>query len=122
MKWFRKWFRNWDLAMLAIGIALIYFSESIVTLMFPLDPMPVDVISVLIYMTIYTVAAFWLFKGIIYFTIKLYWDVIYQFFESDLAADFKELTKLQKVCIGVFFYLSLFFILALIFHASINAL
>lgn len=122
MKGFRKWFANFDSALVVLGAILIYFSESIVTFFYPLDPVPSGVISILMYLTMYSVAAFFLLNGLVYYTIKLYWVNFYDYFEGDFKEDFAALTKLQKVCISVFFYLGLLLAVAIIFASTTSSL
>lgn len=118
MKQLKKWVINYDFATLVLGSILVYFSEDIVTLLYPLDPMPVETISILYYFMFFSVSAFWIFKGLTYWTIKLAWNNLYEYLEEELDNDFKQLTPWQRVSISLLFYLSLAFLLAITFSAT----
>ena len=120
MDGFKKWVLNYDLITLLLGGLLMYFSESIVTILFPLDPIPSDTISLLYYYLFFSIAAFWIFKGIVYATIKIYWNKLYEYFENGFDLDFDELTVWQKVLISLSFYWLLFLSLVIIFAVSVS--
>lgn len=122
MKSLKKWILNADAATLVLGALLMYFAEDIVLFFMPLEPLPSGIISILLYLTLFTVACFWAFKGLVYLTIKLYWNIFYDYLEFQFKKDFANLKPLPRVCIAASFYCFLFLVLAIIFHAAVSAL
>ena len=118
----KKWIVNWDLLTLVLGGCLVYFAEDIVTVFYPLDPMPSSTISILYYGVFFTIATFWIFKGVAYYTIKISWNSMYQYLETKLDHDFQKITPCQRIVISLLFYLALPFILAITFLSVMIAL
>lgn len=122
MKELKKWIFNFDFLTLILGGVLVYFAEDIVTLFYPLDPIPSATISILYYFLFFSIAAFWVLKGIAYWTIKLAWHNMYEYLEGQLDNDFKQLSPWQRTFTSLFFYLSLAFLLATIFCATVSVM
>ena len=118
----QKWIVNWDSLTLVLGGLLVYFAESIVTILYPLDPPPVDTISILYYLVCFAIATFWILKSVAYITIKISWSAMYEYLENELDNDIKQLTPWQRVLTSLFFYLSLAFLLAIIFSAVVGVM
>ena len=118
----KKWIVNWDFLTLVLGGFLVYFAEDIVTVFYPLDPIPAATISLLYYFVFFTIATFWIFKGVAYWTIKISWNSLYEYFEEKLDTDIDHLTSWQRAVISLSFYLGLAFLLAIIFLATVTVL
>jgi hypothetical protein len=119
MNHLKKWLITADLATLIIGSVMMYFAEDVVRFFWPTEAMPSSVIALLYYVTIFSIAAFWIFNGISYATIKIFWHFIYDYFEEEIKTHFKLLKAWQKVVVSLSLYLGLFFLLVLTFSAAV---
>jgi hypothetical protein len=119
MKNFKKWLITADMATLIIGSVMIYFSEDVIRFFWPTESIPTSVIALLYYVMIFSIAAFWVFNGIAYATIKIFFNAVYDYFEEEFTNQFKLLTPWQKLKTAASFFFALFFLLVFVFMAAI---
>jgi uncharacterized membrane protein len=115
----KKWVLTADLITAIIGSVLIFFLEDIVLFIWPSEPMPESVIALLYYVLGFSIAAFWLFNGIAYATIKIFWNFVYDYLESNIKDEFKLLTFWQRIVLSIGLYLGLFALLVATFRAAV---
>lgn len=119
MERLKKWILTADLATAIGGFILMFFLEEIVLFFFPMEVMPTSVISLLYYVLGFSIGAFWIFNGIAYTTIKIFWNIIYQYLEVRIKDEFLDLTPWQRILFSSLLFLGYFTLLVMTFLAAV---